>query len=645
MSGYKVLVKSLPPPKGDKSISVKKTLQPTDREDSNMEVEKGEFIVSDTMFSGFPETYIAGGQPHSNGGTPVNLPENSFVFSKDKSIKLKNKEIQKSFDKKEKTTGYTFAELAKQYDVNDYRKVLADPDTDKLQRDTAEQMIKNYNEKLGKLGLVQESMKGFPQGIPFISIPYLESMGIDPAQFVHGGNGDEAEVPTQTEEQDNPQMAKLGGQLKVRILKKPTLPKAQTGKEVQKDMPAYDPQEQAVLSHYFPGTNPSKDIVPLQQAKKKNAAGYGTFNEANANKNWEWYGKVDWNNPVEVKKAGEAYNARVYDKAIKAGYGEKFAKDLVSRVGFLDTPGQVNSLENAPGKGGLAGGYYGSRVDLNLPEKKNVVQGDKKTNTQQKGQSDLQAPTLTTQQIPQDNPFWTQDMVKLAGAFGDAQRLKKYMPWQAGYNVQLPEGIYYDPTRELAANAEQANIAGQTLSTFAGPQATSARLSEIQGQGLENAANILGKYNNLNVTQANQLEVARKNIMNSDSANRADQATGLFDKTTLVNQNFDNAKAMARQNFRQSFVDAWTNRGKTQALNAMNKQYRVDPVTGFVDFTGVPGKVSGEKQAAQIEDTFNRLMSNPNLKSNPELAYKMALKQHGMLPDQDPNVPYQQYQK
>ena len=41
-------------------------------------------------------------------------------------------------------------------------------------------MIANYNLKLGKLALVQESMKGFPGGIPYISAAYLESVGIDP---------------------------------------------------------------------------------------------------------------------------------------------------------------------------------------------------------------------------------------------------------------------------------------------------------------------------------------------------------------------------------------------------------------------------------------------------------------------------------
>ena len=280
-------------------------------------------------------------------------------------------------------------------------------------------------------------------------------------------------------------------------------------------------------------------------------------------------------------------------------------------------------------------GYKKSEKQIPLPAADiNQPAGNKKT---------YQAPEINQQEASTNNPFWTQDMVNMAGTYGDSQRIKKYMPWQAGYNTQLPEGIYYDPTRELAANSEQANIADQTLSTYSGAQNTSSRISDVQGKSLENAANILGKYNNMNVALANQLESSRKGIMNEDSANRANQATGLYDKTIAVNQNFDNAKAMARQNFRQSFIDSWTNRGKTQALNSMNKQYRVDPKTGFVDFTGKPGELTGAQKQAQWESTFNGLMSNAHMKDNPELASKNAWKLMGMGSDDEANIQYEDY--
>ena len=164
----------------DHPIQVNKTLTAVPREEANLEAEKGETAVTDLNNDGLPEFYHIGGKPHSKGGTPLNLPENSFIYSKDKSLACKDPEILKQFGKKatKKKKKYTPAELSKTYDINKYRKVLADPDSDPLQISTAETMIKNYMDKLGALALVQESKKGFDNGIPEISKPYLKKVGI-----------------------------------------------------------------------------------------------------------------------------------------------------------------------------------------------------------------------------------------------------------------------------------------------------------------------------------------------------------------------------------------------------------------------------------------------------------------------------------
>jgi hypothetical protein len=164
--------------------------------------------------------------------------------------------------------------------------------------------------------------------------------------------------------------------------------------------------------------------------------------------------------------------------------------------------------------------------------------------------------------------------------------IKKYMPWQAGYNPTLMDPTFYDPTRELAANASAANISSQAIGMYAGPQSMNSRLSQVQGNATKNAADILGRYNNMNVGVANQFEANNAGIMNQYGADKANQATNLFDKNTIVNQQFDNSKNMARQNLRQSYIDAITNRGQTQALNSIQQQYQVDPSTGgYINFT------------------------------------------------------------
>lgn len=237
-------------------------------------------------------------------------------------------------------------------------------------------------------------------------------------------------------------------------------------------------------------------------------------------------------------------------------------------------------------------------------------------------------------------PWWLQDIVKISGAAADKARIKKYLPYQQVPEVRLPEATFYDPTRELAANAEQANIQTQAMAAFTGPQALSARSSSIQGQALKNAADIESRYNNLNVGIANQLNQERTGIMNQAAQNRAGLNTQLWDKYTIANQNFDNSKAQARQNIRQSYIDGITNRAKTQALNTLYPNYYTDPSRGgFVNFN--PGY--GPFTPNQVDNT-NEYYKAVKLTGDPDRALKyLQLMKTGKV-DGDSMMPYQGYQ-
>ena len=171
---------ALPDKTSEPDHRVKKVLEPVSREDANIEAEKGEtaFILNE---DGLPAHYKIGGKRHSNGGTPLNVPEDTFIFSDTKSMTIKDPRILKFFGE---TKPKTPAKIAEKYDMNQYRKVLSDKNTDKLQKQTAEKMIENYTMVLGKLALVQESMKGFPQGIPMIAQPYMAMNNISPEMIL-----------------------------------------------------------------------------------------------------------------------------------------------------------------------------------------------------------------------------------------------------------------------------------------------------------------------------------------------------------------------------------------------------------------------------------------------------------------------------
>lgn len=176
-------------------VKVKRVLPPTDKKNATLEAEDGETVLTNLQQDGIPEFYTIGGKRHHSGGTPLNLPPDSFIFSRDNSMKIKDESVQKMFGKTFKKGGYSPAEMSLSYDINKFREILADPNSDDLQRKTAEMMITNYNLKLGALALAQESIKGFPQGIPKVAMPYLEVSGVDPTEFVQTqGKRDDANV-------------------------------------------------------------------------------------------------------------------------------------------------------------------------------------------------------------------------------------------------------------------------------------------------------------------------------------------------------------------------------------------------------------------------------------------------------------------
>lgn len=202
---------------GEKHMRVGKVLQGVPRDQANIEAEKGETVVIPDL-GGLPAHYKIGGQRHHSGGTPLNVPEDSFVFSDTKAMKIKDPELLKEFAMPEKKGGYTPAEIAKRYDINKYREILQDPEQDDLAKDTAEKMIKNFNMKLGKLALLQEAMKGFPTGIPLIALPYMEANSIEPEDVLPGMEEPQENPETEIEDEEatqmmdeNPEIQRYGG--------------------------------------------------------------------------------------------------------------------------------------------------------------------------------------------------------------------------------------------------------------------------------------------------------------------------------------------------------------------------------------------------------------------------------------------------
>jgi hypothetical protein len=940
---------------GKPHLQASKYIKAVPRDQANLEAEGGETVYGDINGDGMPEHKIIQGPRHSQGGVPLKLPDDTFIFSDTKSMKFKEPEFLAMFGKV--NGSYTPAQLAKQYDLEKYRKILEDPNSDVLARKTAELMLRNYTLKLGALALAQESKKGFPQGIPAVARPYMDAMGIKeedvlPDQQItdtvkqledqENNQRSAATMASPTEEQDEqygdaaeeaqminsdrpvaqpepevdeaagmtPEETQMryGGMQKASyndwlpeeiavftgslpyaqdgfVVLKPDgtpfnsdpnyvppsipsipedvrpfynlmhapkenlqsisqeeldawnaanppeqteaiipnnrygglnraeygmpmganpqnyqgrtrsippsapmfyqsggyLPKAQDGITVDTSGMTAEQRERALYDARTKKENAGKKITEVKDGKKydvtySRSAGtdvegidmkyFGNTPQSVAaaaqykilsnsledpdvlkklcdetitslkdprsykakDKNgrpgaqgqtWEQRGlalpncdqvkaqflqhqkrnlafqgnQIDpklftdsgqglasldeivsrkaidpkTGKPITTREEAEAarkYLAQTYNNAnatdvsinqvsskigipLEASTNERAlqqatfhgyahmvdnmstydpelqykARNFVGEIqrgvddensmqGLFNTKGvQISPIDDFTT---ADRSYYGNTTaghlaaaGLDKYDVKEIVEekpkeGDKPVDKScpckksdgtviYTGKDPNTGACLPCQEdvpVPQPAEWWLQDTIKTAGAFGDMMSIKKQMPWAPRVDLETPRPTFLDPTRELAANAEQANIQTQALGQFAGPQAMSSRASGVQGSAAKNAADILSKYNNANVNVANQFEMQSTNIRNQEQMANQGATQRLYDQNTIANQQFANAKLAMRNNLRNQYTNAMTNRAKTDALNQLYPQYAVSPGTGgFMHYT------------------------------------------------------------
>jgi len=141
------------------------TIEEAEPGQETLEAEKGEFMTRQDP-DGSLSAFDIGGKKHYAGGTKIAGQSGDFIFSDFKKLALGGP-ITELFGKpKDSTKKYTPADLARQYDINKYKAIIDNPDSDNLAKDTAKRQIKGFEKKLQTLALLQEAKKGFPQGMP-----------------------------------------------------------------------------------------------------------------------------------------------------------------------------------------------------------------------------------------------------------------------------------------------------------------------------------------------------------------------------------------------------------------------------------------------------------------------------------------------
>ena len=766
-----------------------RTIGAVPRDQANLEAEGGETVVGDLTGMGIPQHYTISGPRHAQGGVPMDLPDNSFIFSDFNQMSIKDpialEYFGKAMKKGGKVKGYTPAEIAKQYDNNKNIETLKNKNSDHLDRKTAELNLSNNNLKLGALALFQEAKKGFENGIPELSYPYLEKLGVNPEEMFgqqeqglpqakKGGSvkklkrkQDGGMMPPpemmQQQQMQNPMMGQAPAQdamqqvmmmvqqmmeqgaapedvvmellnnqvppdVIVQVFVQMGMPQEQAvqiiqavmsqeqpmgepGMEPGMDpammqgqgmtpdmMPAMDPGMammqmggassddsliEEILNALNQGANPEEVIgflveqgMPEQEAmqtvmqlvqssnsqtqptmykggelpKAQNGYTFKTSTDAFGNpirvttdnemsdveimqrsRPGEGFGKKVQNvakfmevhswyfnqlsdeektkfitdaqsgkeSPI-IKKFQKDYNDKLKAEAKARNLSEEQTQKIIEEVGFTETgPRKLD---------GKFGAFTSSRPFFDFTpvtppddkdEPKDEPKDKLKANAVDRG--DINVPDIQGVRAPDVADWTAPDIYNFRGAIRDKQSIKSYYPYADRFSPEFIDPTFYDPSRELAAQAEQANILTQGMGQFVGPQALSARASQVQGQGAKGAADILSKYNNLNVGLANQVDAQNAQLANQAQQYNQAKAQELYDKGVITQQQRDNANRQADAVIRQGFAQGWKNASDIAMLNANQEQYKVDPFTGTVFHTGVQRPFDPVKQQADYD--------------------------------------------
>ena len=302
-------------------VTLSKVLAPVNRNLANVEAEKGETVVTNMSrgLNNIYEMYAIGGKKHSQGGTPLALPTDgdkesdgtSFIFSDNKKMIVKDPAILDYFGVNPKKP-QTFAGISKSWldAINKSKQILIDDAADKVSKKSAQMSMDNAAFKIAALKLLQESRKGFKDGIPNGMSPFFDKLQIDPNEMFA--------MNQQDADNTNQAVAKaFGGMAKdfVKMNEEYPFPSLAMGGE---------------LPHYDDGA----PVTDANNEKKTPPADGLTWGTANSKS------KKQYDYIVNKLATNEKFKEALYKEYLKAadekdnwgkGYNAMFAKDVKNK--------------------------------------------------------------------------------------------------------------------------------------------------------------------------------------------------------------------------------------------------------------------------------------------------------------------------
>ena len=586
------------------------TLNASPRAAANLEAEKGETVVTDLDDNMIPEHYKIGGKKHSQGGTPLNLPAKSFIFSDHKSMAIGGEALKKFIpgSSKKKMTPAQIASL-KKFDMSEENAILKDTDSDILQKETAERNIQSKLVKLGELAMEQESIKDFENGIPDIALPYLNRNGVTPQQVQM--------INAEIEQRDMMQeMAKYGKET-YQDGGEPTIGEfTSTYKEFEEllNNEDFNPLLDQLYEAYKANNKNSKATKDqyknsLLQFQKQNYQ----FKESGINIDDEWDRYRSGPKNKAYKENAESLGLTpmseeeikmAQDAAINwSGLADlpEFASNPLAKRLKIQTAGPDRALSNVDALYGDNTAqtfmYLAPEEVVEEPVKEAIVPGN---------------PEYVKAEEQVVGPY-PEDLINVAAIAG------RRIPREYGYTQRLqpfmPDPTFLDPERELQANQEVGAINAQAMALQGRGQNLAGNLSAMQGKLAASQANTLGRYANANAQIANSFELASTQAMNKFQEYNAMQNRQQRIDTAVVNQGYANAKNQQLEDYSEAFNRMSDNRRNTAMLNDFYQNFSVNPFTG--EAINTPGAIpQGDAFDEYIQANQNAQASMPQTKQS-----------------------------
>lgn len=580
--GQKDVYRHMPKEKSEFARSV---IQEVPREEANIEAEKGETVLGDFDDDGGYEHLKIGGERHTEGGTPLNVPEGSFVFSDTKKMIIKDPNVLAYFGMAPKKEGYTPAEIAKKYDVTKYKAIIEDPYADDVRKSTANLMVKNFLKKLGILAMIQEEKKGFPQGIPEVSknsVPEIAQqqeaniMVQQPMQderVMEQGLSDldqEEEIEEESFEQEAPSYSEqpplydFGGITEIPMYQDAGQVML-TQEELQRKYPWYKPYTES----------------KTEAGRISRTTGASTLFDPSVPSQ---YNDVDWwvqdaaSKGVSINNIGDLQKY-VYQELEKAD--PRAIREMWKKFGPT-LQSEEQNLEN------FADALAGARTAFALSKRKPRV-----TIQAPKPEEDIPTPSyygpnsMAEQVFPKKKApyaWFTPDVVNMAAAASVAPR--KRLPYIAQAAYEPGRLSLEDWRAQAAARQSMYNKVADTLGVYSGGPGLTANLSSMTGQQAEGLAGDIAGVTSRNVDRVNQFlqgERQRKDQFNLLGANRA---TELYKGNVIANQQYDNARRQYLNNLAKTYGKGFANAMYAGMINAVNPFFQLNPRSGQSFFTG-----------------------------------------------------------